>query len=352
MLGGKSLRTTKAVDVLNINKNHFHCELCFKLQSGKKYYIKKLGKRQQGADGKDSVKVYADFWTYDESEQLISLNGDDRRSTDDNIQDYVGSIDNLILTAISLQNNFFGLIDKSQTERKIILSSFLGIDIFEELYNLGNEKSRDLLVLIKEFSKKNYDEELSDIERNLGIQRKLLTQTSSKLKQFELDKEEKTQKIINLSKQLSKIETAKDIDELKQKKKTIVNEQKVIESTIDEIKTKINKLLGLAKQLAENLKSYDELELNVGIEKLTILEQKKNKLDIELRDLNTEIKHQKDKLKNLDTLEYDPKCKFCMNNVFVKDAIKTKKTYAESLVNLQKVNENINSLTTSIDNNI
>ena len=41
----------------------------------------------------------------------------------------------LYWTALSLQNNNTGFIDKSQRERKELLSQFLDIDIFEQLYS-------------------------------------------------------------------------------------------------------------------------------------------------------------------------------------------------------------------------
>jgi exonuclease SbcC len=44
------------------------------------------------------------------------------------------------------------------------------------------------------------------------------------------------------------------------------------------------------------------------------------------------------KLKHLEQHEYDPNCKFCMNNVFVKDAIATKEIVKEQETSLEELN--------------
>lgn len=49
-------------------------------------------------------------------------------------------------------------------------------------------------------------------------------------------------------------------------------------------------------------------------------------MEHELDNLKTLVKEKIKKLAHLDTHEYDPNCKFCVNNVFVKDAIATRES--------------------------
>lgn len=352
VLGSKNLKTGKAIDVLNINKNHFYAELCFENSAGKQYFIRRLGKRLKGADGKDNTKVLVDFWTLNDSGGIDSLNGDQKRSTDENIQDFVGSAENLILTSISLQNNFNGLIDKSQSERKQILSSFLGINIFEELYNLANERNKELSILIKEFSKRNYDEDLTNIETNLSKNEKSLDIIIQKITSLEFEKTNKTNELIELTKQLIKIEqTDIDINIIKENKEKIKTEINNILNIIEETKIKLDKIIDTAKQLADQFKKYNEKQLNDEIKKINNYEEQKQTAKELFKNLNLEIKHQEQKLEKLKTLEYDPKCEFCMNNVFVKDAIETKKIYAENLIKFKKIDTQINKLDKLINDN-
>ena len=106
-------RTVKAAHVLNNKKSMFHCKFNFELE-GKEYFIERRGKKQNNGH----VKVNVDFWRLDNNGNKIILNGDQRDTTNKIIRKYIGSYDDFILTALSLQNNNTGFIDKSQRERK------------------------------------------------------------------------------------------------------------------------------------------------------------------------------------------------------------------------------------------
>jgi len=45
---------------------------------------------------------------------------------------------------------------------------------------------------------------------------------------------------------------------------------------------------------------------------------------LELSNANAQLKNSQKKMEKLAELKYDPNCSFCMDNVFVKDAIETK----------------------------
>ena len=60
--------------------------------------------------------------------------GDLQFYTNRNIRGYLGYYEDFVLTALSLQNNNTGFIDKSQVEKKDLLAQFLDITVFEELY--------------------------------------------------------------------------------------------------------------------------------------------------------------------------------------------------------------------------
>ena len=78
--------------------------------------------------------IWLDFWRVDQSGNEENLNGDQRDTTNKSIRQYLGSYEDFVLTALSLQNNNTGFIDKTQRERKDLLSQFLDIDIFEQQY--------------------------------------------------------------------------------------------------------------------------------------------------------------------------------------------------------------------------
>ena len=77
-----------------------------------------------------------------EDDNPISLNGEQRTQTDKNIRGYLGLYNDFVLTSMSVQNNNTGFIDQSQVEKKDLLSQFLDITVFEQLYNLQTKKSK------------------------------------------------------------------------------------------------------------------------------------------------------------------------------------------------------------------
>ena len=78
-----------------------YCKVNFEID-GIDYFIEKRGKKNLRTG---HVKVNVDFYLIDESGERVSLNGDQRRTTQKNIQKVIGSFDEFILTTMSSQNN-------------------------------------------------------------------------------------------------------------------------------------------------------------------------------------------------------------------------------------------------------
>ena len=56
-------------------------------------------------------------------ENKVSLNGEQRVYTNRNIEDILGYYEDFVLTALSVQNNNTGFIDKTQSEKKDLTCS-------------------------------------------------------------------------------------------------------------------------------------------------------------------------------------------------------------------------------------
>ena len=62
-----------------------------------------------------------------------------------------------------------------------------------------------------------------------------------------------------------------------------------------------------------------------------------------------QLKSQEDKLDKLKELKYDENCQYCMNNVFVKDAIETKKVYQSQKEDYEQLNDRYETLKEDVD---
>ena len=108
-----SFRASKADQVLNNKKDYFSCKFNFQL-NGLEYFIEKKATKYAKGPLAGKLRVDIDFWFVNAEGETVSLNGEQRRDTDKIIQSYVGSFDDFILTALSLQGNNSNFIEKTQ----------------------------------------------------------------------------------------------------------------------------------------------------------------------------------------------------------------------------------------------
>ena len=105
---------------MNNRKNNFYCKVNFEV-GGLDYFIeRKASKRAR--DG--HVKVNVNFWMIDDKGQTISLNGDQRRTTNYNINQVVGTYEDFILSTLSTQNNFTCLLTKHKRKKRVIINIY------------------------------------------------------------------------------------------------------------------------------------------------------------------------------------------------------------------------------------
>ena len=142
----KCSKTGKAKEVLNNKKAGFKGVFKFKLNNIE-YTIERVGTTLKHGH----VKVNVNF--YNEKE---NLNGEERSDTNKSIRRFLGTYDDFILTAFSLQADNNNFIEKSQRERKDLLSQFLDTTVFEQLYQLAAEESKETAGKLKEYKKTDF----------------------------------------------------------------------------------------------------------------------------------------------------------------------------------------------------
>ena len=317
-----SSRAYKADNIINKAKTNLHCKVNFEID-GIDYFIEKFGKKNLRTG---HVKVDIDFWMIDETGEKVSLNGDQRRTTQKNIQRVIGSFDDFILTSMSSQNDSTVFINKTQKERKELLSQFMGLKIFDTLYQQAAEDIKEVNALLTDFKKSDYDKELATITDDLIL-------LEGKHKEFKKDEKD-------LKKEIKKVQG--DIQEQTKRLKPVDDSLQ----TIEILEEQHNKLTILSENVKEKLSEYEteqfdyeravqEIENKIliykqdGVEenyyKLEKLEEERDLFQIELDKLKIEVRSKLDKIDKLGNLTYDEDCDHCMSNPFTLDAIETKK---------------------------
>ena len=146
------------------------------------------------------------------------------------------------------------------------------------------------------------------------------------------DLEDLSNRILGLTKELVPVDANLDLDKLEKKKNQIGFD---ILHVLSEEKNKKGKLDEYTQNISEISQSIEEHKIING----KPIEDAKKEWDEYKSEIN-ETEHQiqlleqslgsnREKLSHLEKHEYDPNCKFCMNNVFVKDALETKSKVEE-----------------------
>jgi DNA repair exonuclease SbcCD ATPase subunit/DNA repair exonuclease SbcCD nuclease subunit len=334
----------KAGHVLNTQKMTFKCKFNFEV-SGVDYFIEREGK----ADKKGNVKVEVKFYKLENGNE-VPLNGEARRSTNDIIRDYVGTYDDFILTVLSIQNSKTGsFVDLGQTERKDLLCQFMGLNVFDQLYNIANENFKETNTLLKSVSKDQLDADLVNISGSIDINQSNITSFNSELTVLEQTKDEHNNNLLQLSKNIVKLDSVKYVDIVGLEKNKIDYEEKVgkFQSDIVDNKTKMESIELQLSQLSSSLKLCENIETTYqeykDVKKLE--ESKQHQIDR----LKVVIKSKVDKLKKLEEHKYDPNCEYCINNVFVKDAIATKQDLENEKINAAIIIGEYNTLKAKVE---
>jgi DNA repair exonuclease SbcCD ATPase subunit/DNA repair exonuclease SbcCD nuclease subunit len=326
-------RAFKASHILNTQKMSFRCKFNFEV-NGVDFFIERKG----NADKKGNVKVDVKFWK-EEGGKVVELNGEARRSTNDIIRDYVGTYDDFILTVLSIQNNKVGsFVDMGQTERKDLLAQFMGLTVFDSLYNDASDKTKEINSLLKNFKNTDYTQKLlnlnSDIENFSGSLRNENVNLEKLTDKRESENErllEETKKIINVNGNIV------DIVSLESKKVSLSNSISIQSSSLDSYKNQLSSIESTFKEYDDIIKSYDIEDITTKYDSLKELESSLSQKEQGIEKKKIVVTSKLQKLKKLEEHKYDPNCTFCTTNVFVKDAIKTREELESDKVEAQNL---------------
>jgi DNA repair exonuclease SbcCD ATPase subunit/DNA repair exonuclease SbcCD nuclease subunit len=324
-----SFRASKADQVLNNKSDWFHCKFNFELE-GVDYFIEKRATRYAKGPLAGKLRVDIDFWHINEEGEVISLNGEQRRDTDKIIQSYVGSFDDFILTALSLQGNNSNFIEKTQGERKELLANFLDLNIFDQLYDLANKETRTSAILLEEYQKQDFEQKLGDAESVKEDCLNLYAKSEQEYKEIKEELDRCLQETVDLA-ELLRPNPAQDLNLTSLEKEKQDYQDAIVQQTarLEKLNALQNDLLINITTTKQQIQQYNEQELTQSFTEYTAKVRQQQQISAVLDKLKVTIKGKLDKLANLEKHEYDPNCKYCVDNVFVKDAIKTKQELEE-----------------------
>ena len=344
-------RTSKASSVMNNKSNSFKCKFNFELD-GKNYFIEKIATKGRG----NHVRVDVNFYSIDDLGQKESLNGKERSETNDHIRQLLGTYEDFVLTALSVQNNNSGFIDMAQKDRKDLLAQFLDINIFEDLFNIANQDIKEVATLVKEYQRQDFGTQLAQAITDIDTYSKEHKDHQIDKTELELKIEDLNQKILLLTSDLVPIDSSiENIDALTDTKSDVEKLAEELKQNVIDKNVEFSEVGNKILELKENLTKFNIAEIQDRIDVLDEIKNSEKTLVGHVERLKAEVRHKLEKMEKLNDLEYDENCKFCMDNVFVKDAIATKASIEEDKKSAQEIVDKLNvvknkiaELTTSI----
>jgi DNA repair exonuclease SbcCD ATPase subunit len=329
----KCSKTGKASEVLNNKSENFFGKFCFELNNNI-YTIERTGIKQKSGH----VKVNVEF--YSESE---NLNGEERSETNKNIRKYLGTYDDFILTAFSLQADNNNFINKSQRERKDLLSQFLDITVFEQLYQFAAEDIKETAGKLKEYKK-------TDFAQIIMAADKIISQNIDAISEYEQQEQDTQTKKDDLQDDLLRLVESKlpttysgpNIKILKNGELTLTTKLSDLQQEIEIKEQCVEKKNNKQLKFLVDIENFNIKEIKSGVGEY---ESYNSKIETQIIIVNKQriyIDGLQEKIQHLNTHEYDPDCKYCTSNVFVKDALQAKNCIVDEQTILNGYEDELN----------
>jgi len=306
----KTPRASSARHVINNRKNTFDCKLVLQI-SNTVYVIKKRGTKNK----KGEVKVDVEFLRQEQDGTFTSLTGQERRDTNSIIKSYVGTYEDFVLTTFTNNTSNALFIDTAHSERKDLLSQFMGLNIFDKLNEVANDESKMLAGAIKRFNKNDETDKLAQTENNItGLQGKV-HEVQGQQRDWEITLEFQQEMKDKLLQKLLPIETPKyTLDELQdQQNKTIIR----IADIQEKLDMLVGKLASITDEIVENKKELEKYDHGALVKELDKLSDLKNQLDSLTKtkgQLERQISEAERLITKLSSMQYNKNCEVCVEN--------------------------------------
>ena len=306
----KTPRAFKGDHIINNRKDAFACELTFEINN-EVFGIKRAGTRKKNGD----VKVDAAFWKIQDNGEKLNLNGEDRRDTNANIRSYVGTYEDFVMTALSSQNSNALFIDKSHSERKDLLIQFMGLNVFDKLFDAAHDESKEIAGILKRFKKSDVTDQIAETHNKLTAEQEQLSAAEDEKEYYEnlilgLTEEYQAEQ----AKKRPVPDTAGDIDALQASLTKAENMLKKSEEDVVYAESELGKMHDLLADTIQELQEYDLASLEDAVNAYNSLNTELEQHNAQLRLINTKLEEKQKFQKKLAGYKYNPDCKVCVEN--------------------------------------
>jgi DNA repair exonuclease SbcCD ATPase subunit len=245
------------------------------------------------------------------------------------------------------QMDSLSFVKEGSTKRKEILAKFLDLDLFDAKFKLAKKDLSEKKSVIKHLRSMNWDLEIGkkqDVLDDIEID---IREKNERCKEIDIELKTMVAQLEEINEAIDAIPA--EIIDISSINRRILQKENHTTSLMTKNASLSSKISTNKQTLQEVIAFVDTFDLNVLLEEKqrhSELIDSKSSNSSDIRDLSTTISNSNKKMKLLDNHEYDPDCKYCINNKFVKDAKKAEaglKDLKERMSNLKMHAENIES---------
>jgi DNA repair exonuclease SbcCD ATPase subunit len=255
--------------------------------------------------------------------------------TNEEIRKVLGTFDDFILTSLSLQTNGMNFLDKKQAERKKILSTFMDIEVFEQLESIAKSDSNEERIMFRQFQKKDSYKEIGVINHQITELEKDEQELKTKDESIDKKLSELEENKIELVRKLYKIDETYDIEELQTNQSNLSAEKINIENQLEDDLEYKEQLRPMYMDYHKKLSEIDEEKIQEDYEDWKEAKQFLTELENKIKINESKSKSLNHHNSDLMKFTYDENCEFCIKNgkeqIHEQEEIKTQidKLYSE-----------------------
>lgn len=306
--------------------------------NGTDYVIERQTIKNENKRGQINASTSLNVFRIDDGE-AIDLAGEQRTDTEKVIKRLIGTADDFLLTSLSAQDEIKAFISHGSTRRRMIMSRFLDLDIFDKMHDFAKADLNSTKAIVRSLPERDWETLNVQINEQLAKHHDVIEEHNVKLRDCH-------DQLSLLNRQLSDHKdttpiTKSFVDNLRLKKKFLLEKHSSAYNELSDVRLEIDRLLEKIEKIELIKSEYDVADLKKQLNVLRVHESNVLSLKHKHERESQRLKQTQRSLKILDEVpcgDHFPTCKF------IKDAYELKDDLAPQELSVKEALEKLTEL--------
>jgi DNA repair exonuclease SbcCD ATPase subunit len=262
----------KNMFVVNVRKQHGYSKIRIGVD-GCDYTVERQTTKHENKRGEEHGTTNLNIFRHNSDGSVDELNGEQRTDSEKTVRKLIGSPEDFMLTSLAAQFDLVRFINEGSTQRKVILSRFLDLDIFDRMHSKVRDDLSGTKLLIKNVPDVHWDAEKRRLKDSIKDCDKIISLCESQLFQQRQKLQEK--RTIHASRGGTQVTSKDDVEyqllvckKLHNKIQNLESKSKAGSDLISQSHEKLDKIISLKSHhniddLKKRLSSQQAIETTV-----------------------------------------------------------------------------------------